>query len=354
MEDYEKIAALQLRNGLSSRPYSIWSAMWTGNPACAGWGGPIGWVLEDAGGEIGGYLGNLPLEYVFHGRTIRAATPYSWVVDPAFRVHSLELQKRFLKQRNVDLFVCATPNAIAEKILRALEFSRVTSGQWDTAGFWITGYLGFARSALRATSAPWPPALAYPVSAGLFLSDLFTGGRARGSGEEFQLCAGFDSRFEEFWEELKGQNQGCLLAVRSRETLEWHFRPALDRKDVWILAASRGGRLVAYAIFDQQDHPALGLKRVRFTDFQALRGFEGLLRPALGWMLDKCRREGIHLLENTGCWLERFKVSGTTPRHRRRLRSWQFCYKTRDRELFKQLQDPNVWAPSSFDGDASL
>src|SRR5262249_49479113 len=126
------------------------------------------------------------------------------------------------------------------------------------------------------------------------------------------------------------------------------------RNNVWILAGSRGKRLVAYAIFDRQDHPVLQLKRVRFTDFQALRGFERMLLPFLSWMLQKCRLEGIHVAEKVGCCLSRFGISGTEPPHRRQLQSWLFYYKVRDRELFNELQDPSVWAPSSYDGDASL
>jgi hypothetical protein len=117
---------------------------------------------------------------------------------------------------------------------------------------------------------------------------------------------------------------------------------------------TKAGRLAAYAVFIRQDHPKLQLKRYRIADFQALRGFEGLLCPALTWMFDQCRRERIHVVENPGCWLERFRVAGTAPPHRRRLQPWSFYYWTRNRDLFDQLQDPNVWAPTSFEGDASL
>ena len=313
---------------------------------------PVGWVLEDRDGNIRGYLGNVPLAYEFRGRPVRAATPFSWVVDPGYRFHSLDLQHRFVSQKNVDLFVYTTPNAVTEKLLRAFSFSRVTAGRWDTAGFWITGYRGFARSVLRAVSLP--SGFSYPLSAGLFLADVLKPATTDRSGEEFEPCAEFDPRFDEFWKELSRENQQHLLAVRDRATLAWHFRSAIARTHVWILGASRGKRIVAYAIFDRQDNPALGLKRVRFTDFQALRGFEQLLRPALNWMLEKCRQEGIHAVENVGCWLDRFRVSGAAPPHHRRLQSWQFYYQTRDQELSRHLQDPEVWVPSSFDGDASI
>lgn len=357
LEDYAEIASLQSRNGITARRRSDWSSLWTANPAYAERRPrPIGWVLEDTDGSIGGYLGNLPLEYRLGSRTIRAATSYSWVVEPALRGQSLTLLHRFLKQPDVDLFVCTTPNGIAEKVLRAFHFSRAPSGSWDRAGFWITNYRGFARSTLLAAPVPLSHRLARPLAAALCLTDIFRfdPGKGEAGDADFELCGGFDSRFDEFWQESLSENRDRLLAVRTRQTLEWHFREGLARKQVSILAASGNGRLVAYAIIDRQDNPALELKRLRFADFQALRGYERLLRPAVAWMLRRCRREQVHVAEVVGCWLDRFRTPGCLPLHHRRLRSWLFYYLTYDPALGEQLKDPGIWAPSSYDGDASI
>jgi hypothetical protein len=359
LDDYEKIIALQARNGLESRSYEDWSRLWTSNPAYLNRDRPFtaGWILEGNRGEASGYLGNLPLLYRIDGRIIHAATPYSWVVDPQFRSYSLTLLFQFLRQENVDLFVCTTPNGVAERVLRAFKFSKAPSGRWDEAGFWITGYRGFTRSVLRASPVPLPSVLAWPLAAALYLRDSLRPGDRRAGGispYEFDLCSSFSSAFDVFWHNLEDENRGRLLAVRTRETLTWHFGQALARKSAWILAIYDAARLVAYAILDTQNHPALRLRRLRIVDFQALRGFEWLLRPALQWLLQKSRREGIHVIENVGCWLERFQVPGTAAGHHRRLQSWLFYYKTPDKQLFDQLQDPSVWTPSAFDGDASL
>jgi hypothetical protein len=275
-------------------------------------------------------------------------------VDAAYRHRSLELLHRFLNQPGVDLFISTTPNPTAEKVYRAFKFSRVVSGKWDQAGFWITGYRGFAESVLRSAGVPWPNGLAYPLSASLFLRDAVTGPTLPDGGCEFKICSGFDDRFDAFWEELKTENPERLLAERTREALDWHFRARLAKGNVWIIAAESGKRLNAYAIFVRQDHPAIHLTRYRFADFQALRGFEGLLRPALAWMLDRCRREQIHVAESVGGWLEGFRIPGTRAPYHRSLQTWSFYYRARDQDLLHRLQDPNAWAPSSFDGDATL
>jgi len=262
---------------------------------------------------------------------------------------------RFVGQKKLDLIVCATVNAAAEKVYRACQFLRVPAGEWDTSTFWITGYRGFAQSALRAASVPLPELLAYPLSATLFLRDVVSRGfEGTGEGCTLELCPRFDARFDDFWRQLRSENPELLLAVRSQETLQWHFHTALAQGNAWVLAASQDGRLVSYAVFDRQDNPALALKRLRVADFQALRGFENTLRPALSWMLQRCRETGLHVAENVGCWLERLEGSATGRPRQRKLQSWVFYYKAISKDLHSQLQNPAVWAPSSFDGDASL
>lgn len=356
-EDYGQVSALQLRNGLTTKAYADWSALWNGNPAYeqSGLRSPIGWVLETSRGQLGGFVGNLPLAYHFKGRCLLAATAYSWSVDPQYRGHSVALLDRFLRQKDVDLFVCATINAAAETVYRALGFSRVPVGTWDRAAFWITGYRGFARCILQAAPIHLPQVLANPLAAVLYARDTLLGRLTNGDlGCEIKLCSGFDSRFDDFWESLKRENVNRLLAVRTRETLEWHFRCSLNQGRTWILAVSKRGRLVAYAIFDRQDHSTLPLKRLRFADFQALRGFEPALGPVLEWMLRHCRDTGIHVAENVGCWLERLPVPGFYAPYHRQMKSWMFYYRASEPALSHCLQDPTVWTPSSFDGDASL
>src|SRR5262249_53944 len=148
----------------------------------------------------------------------------------------------------------------------------------------------------------------------------------------------------------KSQNEGLLLAVRDQETLSWHFQYALTRRSAWILTLSDGSRLVAYSIFDRQDNAAFGLKRVRLIDFQALKGSEAAVLPMLSWMLKVCRKEGVHILENIGCWLDRPGLPQIRAPYYRTLHSSMYYYKAGDPALSETLQVPTVWAPSSFDG----
>jgi hypothetical protein len=357
-DDYSQIAALQVRNGLTIRSYPDWVALWKGNPVYETSRGqlPIGWVLEAADREIVGLIGSVPFACHYQGRTVRSVAACAWVVDPRYRSHSMQLLDRLMSQKDIDLTVSTTVSSNSEPALKLFGWAKAPLGSWDRSAFWVTNHRGFVSSALKLKSVPMPRAMSYPVSAALYCRDLFRdGGALRRLGDaDLEMCAGFDERFDEFWEELKRQNDGILLASRSRETLAWHFRYSMLRQRLWILAASRGSRLVAYAIFDRQDNEACGLKRIRLVDFQALKGHENNLYPALALMLRKCRREGIHILENVGCWLDRPGLPRILPPYHRTLPSALYYYHAADADLAATLADPSLWAPTTFDGDASL
>jgi len=358
LDDYEQIAALHVRNGLAAKSYDDWVALWLGNPVYQQRGGqwPIGWVLETESCGVVGWVGNIPSAYQFRGHRLCAATPCSWMVDAAHRGYGMLTLNRLLRQRDIDLFVCSNVSPISEPFTRHLRFSRVPIGDWHKSAFWITNYAGFAQIALKLKSVPLARALAYPVSAALICRDRCCGGWEghRNSIAEIERCWEFDSRFDDFWDELQHQNENVLLAVRTRETLAWHFRTALMQRRAWILASLKGSRLIAYAIFDRQDNPGIGLHRVRLVDFQAHRGSEHALLSALSWMLHKCREDGIHMVEVSGCWLNRPGLPRIVGPYHRTLPSWRYYYKAIDPKLSDLLRDSKIWAPSSFDGDASL
>ena len=356
-EDHSQITELQIRNNHPARSYDAWRTIWTDNPtykeSCGRW--PIGWVLEVEDGRIVGSIGNIPLAYEFRGRKLHAATSHSWVVDTAYRSYSMSLMSYLMRQKSIDLFICTTVTSASEPTYRAFQFSRLPVGAWDKSSFWITNYRGFSESALTMKSFPLPRAMSSPVSAALFCWDKVreVEPETNGATSEIEVCSGFDDRFDDFWEELKHEKRQ-LLAVRTRETLGWHFRSSLMRQNLWILVTSRRSRLTAYAIFDRLDHPTLGLKRVRLVDFQALNGYESALGSLLCWMLQKCREQRVHILENAGCCLDWQLLPQIPPPYQRTLGCWTYYYKAVNKSLSEALLNAKVWAPSSFDGDASL
>jgi hypothetical protein len=266
----------------------------------------------------------------------------------------LMLLDMVVNQHNVDLYLNNTVTAIAAPALDVFKCPRVPVGVWDESGFWITHYQGFSEQFLTWKKFPLAKPLSYSLAAAAFLKDRLMKTSLRESDVEVTACTGFDERFDDFWEDFKRNNPHRLLAVRTREMLDWHYKHALLDDRLWIMTIVDGRRLLAYAIFERQDKPEIGLKRLLLVDFQSLDGTTALLSPLRAYAARKCRDEGIHVLEHRGRWLENEELSESVAPYRRKLSAWSYVYRANDPILAETLKDHRVWAPSLFDGDASL
>ena len=378
-EDYDQIAGLESRFGLTIKPYEQWVHLWQGNPLYrelkTGW--PIGWVLENEDGKIVGSMGNIPFSYELDGERILVASGRSWVADLAYRSASLLLLDSLIGQRYVDLYLNNTVGDNSVATVTALECSRVPVGVWDEVAYWITNYLRcfqdmvamknyrltspFAYPSwegswthLKAMRAQLSKPLSYPLAAAAFLKDHLAKTSLREGDVEVKACSDFDDRFDIFWEDLKKKNRHSLLAVRTREVLDWHFKYALLGNQLWIVTVVDGSRLVAYAIFKKMLNRGSGVKQVMLVDYQSLEASTSMLEPVLSWTLRRCQSEGVHMLEHTGRWLEKGEFIETAAPYRRKLSTWTYFYRANNPELRELLNDRQVWAPSLFDSDATL
>jgi hypothetical protein len=358
LEDYDQIRPLLSRCNLASKPPDEWRQFWLHNPVYQElhrrW--PIGWVLMAGPRRIVGHLGNVPLAYELGGRKLLAAAASDWAVDDTFRSYSLALMGRYFGQSGVDLLIITTAGREASKVFEAIRVLRVPTGCFDRSSFWITHHRGFAASFLQTKRVPLAKALNYPLAASLLLKDWITGKtflRPQASADVRQSPA-FDGRFDAFWHDLRLRKSKFLLAARSRQALEWRFATALRHGRARMFVVERQGRLVAYSIFHRQDHPPIGLKRLRLVDFQTLEIDPDLLPAMIAAALRLCRAEGIHMLETIGFREPTRTILDELAPHRRTLPSWLFYYKAKPRDLMAALDNEGVWDPSLFDGDACL
>jgi hypothetical protein len=361
LEDYSQVAELARKFHLQFESFEAWSHLWLNNPAYLEIKDefPIGWVLENGEGAISGYVGNIPLHYEFEGKKLLAASSRCWVVDTCHRLYSLSLLQTYFDQRNVDLFMNTSINALAAPAYAIYqEGVPVPVGSWDRMAFWITSPRGFTESFLRKKRRAMAKPLSYPLSASIHLCDLLRGRRFQEYEKETKVSsiAAFDDRFDAFWEALRRKKGNQLLAVRSREVLNWHFRFALLQDAAWIYVVEGESGLLAEAVFFRQDSPEIGLTRVRLADFQCLdqEKAPALLTAMLQVAVERCRRESIHMLELIGLppQLEK-QVERARPRHRSLL-NWMYFYKAANATLARKLENPAVWETSLFDGDSSL
>lgn len=352
-EDYPQIDSVLRGNGLPGYSRDAWLHLWLNNPAynAAGEDWNIGWVLETGSGELAGTIGAVPFAYEFRGKRLLAAACVAWAVNPAYRALALSLLCRLSSQPNLDFLLSTTTGPSAVAALAARNFSRPAVGRWDSCGFWITNYSGFAQRWL-ASHATASRLVAPALSAADTLSRAMNHRRAP-AGLTFSTV--FDERFDAFWEELRVRKTHVLLPVRSRAVLEWHFKNAQRENRLWVLtAAGARGNLLAYAVFERRDNRETGLKRIRIADCQLLAPNNSLCAALLSCALDRCRAEGIHVLEDCGCWFEGPRYLDQPAPCHRPLPSWSYFSKPLRQGLGAVLEDASCWDPTAFDGDASL
>jgi hypothetical protein len=355
LSDHAQIARLESRYGLIAKSYEEWSHLWLGNPVyrSLGDGWSIGWVLEDGSGNIVGSMGNIPLAYELEGRPILASSGYNWVAEPACRSSALLLLDSVINQRGVDLYVNNTVSAASAAAVNAFECERVPVGRWDRSGVWDTDRQHYYETRLSERNWPLAKPLSYALSVPVSFRDRLRTAALSDRDVEVSTCPDFDERFDDFWADFKQKNAHRLLAVRTREMLQWHYRYALQNGHLWIPAVLDGCGLLAYATFQRYDRPVWGT-RMRLVDFQSLDGRADLLLPLLSWALRKCRAEGIHALEVMGCWLGSGELLENAAQTSRALPTWKFVYRANTPALAASLRNPEAWAPSLYDGDASL
>lgn len=354
-EDYGQIARLEQSHGLATAPMAEWQGYWTDNPLWPQvkdhW--PIGWVLEDQHGKIVGSLCNIPSLYHLQGRELICANGRAWAVDEDYRGVALWLFAEYFAQERCDLFINTTVNALSARSFASLS-SRVPVGDWQSAAYFITHHRGFARAILERERVPVPGAIAPLAAAALWARDSFKASPpARGFRGEVQSIDQFDSRFDDFWQELLLRKSHMLLASRDRRTLQWHFNHQIKSRQLWIFAAAQNGLLRGYCIFKRQDTPN-NLRRMRLVDFQAIEPDANLLDAMIDAALSKCAREGMHSLELVGLGIPNMAAFEHRAPWKRTLQSWLFYYKANNPALEAQLREPRMWEPSLYDGDASL
>lgn len=344
-EDYRDIVRLGLTYSLDVPSYEDWSALWLDNPLRAQCGKdfPIGWVLVLPDGEMVGTMGTVRARYAFRGDDLISAVSRAWFVTVPYRGFALELMDEYLNQPGVDLFI---NNAVSAPALETFaQFCEpIPLGQWDCASYWtIANSLDGSRSLHEASCGTRPK-----------IRNSFT----------TDSTDRFDSRFDAFWGELVKLNTEKLVAERTSAALCWHFAAPMRKGRLWILTASRNGRLLAYCTLTRQDHafrlPALPhgdaarLPAMRLVDYQSIEPEVDFLPALLDVALKRCIAQDVSILENLGCGVPKMRVVDECAPDRKDLGNWKFFYRVASAKLGADLCDPTVWDPSAYDGDASF
>lgn len=368
-DDAIAIREVAMRNGLSGGPAPAagepgaaaarreFASRWTEFPDRDRFAGvSFGWVLEDPAGRIVGTLTNYHATYRWGETTLTAAVAGGWAVDPDFRgPPALMLMARHVNQRGVDLLVDSTASREAGAVLEAMKARRVPHPAYDESLYWITGHRAFARAVLARLRIPALPLAAEGIAAALVLRDgVRVPARLTRGGSGIESCAGFDSRFDRFWEDLCRRRPRRLMAVRSAAMLRWHFAPHLGAGKLVVLAEPAGEGLQGYAVLLLDDGPRAVPARAQLVDLQVLDDDPARVDRLLAAAFAATRARGLPMLQAIGFEpFKRGRFLALAPR-RRKLSAWLYYYKAMRPELVAPLSEESVWDPCPYDGDATL
>lgn len=355
-EDYPQIQKLEARFLGGALAADEWPRVWLDNPLWPRVGSQwsIGWLLEDAAGQVVASLCSIPSLYHYRGRELLCAQSKTWVAIPEYRAFAPWLMEEFFNQPGVDLVIASTANASAEPVVSSFA-DRVPSGDWETLAYWVTGYRGFARKALEKLGIPLASVWAYPAAVALWLKEILKAKPLPSCSSDVVVSAidRFDSRFDLFWEELVRQNPDKLLAARDCRTLTWHYAISLRERRLWILTAVRNGLLCAYCVLRRDDWTP-HFHRVRLIDYQTVEPDIDLLPVLLQAALKRCAAEDVYVLEHLGFGLPKMRSFDSFAPYRRKLPNWPYYFHASDPALDAELHRPECWDPSEFDGAGSI
>lgn len=358
--DAAGVVALLERNDVTHETPEQWAELWRTNPVLRDHPSlPMGWVL-DAGGDVVGYLGSVPLRYRLDRRPLLAAAARGFAVDAAQRQHSLHLAAAFFSQKDVELFLNTTANAAAGSVFQLCKAEHVPQPNADQAFFWITNARRFAASVLRKRGASSSAAaLGAPLlGAALRFESAF---RRRGPQRAAVECRvhpriaeNIAADLEALWRRVLDARPTVLLADRSPQTMRWHFERSSDaHRQPRFISAHRDGTLAGYAVVVRADAPDIGLRRLRIADLLAERDDPQTIDALCAAAFAEARRSS-DVLEVTGFSGGVMSRAVEGRAMQRALPSWPYWYKARSRDLHARLRDGEAWYAGPYDGDATL
>ncbi len=146
LEDYEPAATFLERATRGIFKKDLWldrfEYWWDKNPAM---NKDIvrGWVIRDKDGEIGGFLGNIPVKYYINSQEKIVCSVTSWYVDEKLKDRSLDLLIPYLNQKGPAILLDTTPIEKVERLLCKVGFNSLKSEWLKEDGLYPVNILHF-------------------------------------------------------------------------------------------------------------------------------------------------------------------------------------------------------------------
>jgi hypothetical protein len=220
--DYTALARFLTEYPHETQTSEYWLARfrhwWDANPAF-GPDTPRGWLLrdEEAGGDIVGFLGNVPSRFMTEAGEITAYSATTWRVRPEYRTSSIHLYLAQIEAGEGRVLFNNTPNDNVVRVLRYLKFDSrpsYSSGRAFLVALRPASVLGgyLARLALpRTLGALFSPAIHFAqIPCALLLCG--------NSVDRVRVVDRADTAFDALWQRTRGLYN---TTVRSAAQLNW-------------------------------------------------------------------------------------------------------------------------------------
>jgi hypothetical protein len=358
--DYSAVQALLASSGWTVRSQEGWDWAFEDNPERLELqrtlGAPVatGWVLETQDG-IHGYLGNLPQSFSMNGARVMGATCTSYIVQEAWRAHSVKLMRAFFTQPGVQMVYSTTANANSGPLYQLYKANALPDPHVLQTLLWVANDRVLVEYAFKRKGL----SVLLPLS-GVCGSLLKLARNLVGYASPPAVDQSFTIRrlqahdigpeFDALWQHL--QEQPGMWLARSGQLVHWRFSDPDRSEDMVLLAAFDAQRLVGYVLATAVRNPRDKLPRAYLLDVIARPGASSQVVPALMQALcNWAREEGLP-------WVEASRFGGalgamlaTCRPHVRRLNLPSHFLRVFDKSVNDQLHDGPAWPCSAVDGD---
>ena len=250
---------------------------------------PVGWVVEDAEGQIGGVVGIFAQDYVVEGDGVVGATGHTLIVEPRLRGAASRLLRRYAALEGAFGVFHLNANARSAPLYDRYGFSAWPQDHADIKLVWATDPLAIlAERAVRLTSAGRRPTADRFLRERLFTPDLIR----LDAGVEQVLVGDIDARFDAFWGALSAE--GRLTARRDAAALRWRMADPDRTLDPLLLAWMEDGHVAGYALAQVVKINEATAPDLEIIDLVALKHCADRAMPALvGSLLRNAPRLGV-------------------------------------------------------------
>jgi hypothetical protein len=241
---------LSVQSGINSEIEwkNILEWMWVHNPSVKE-NTKLGWGLEDTAGNISGFIGNVPVQYVVSGTIQAGIWGTSWYVAEKAKDMSLKMYIHFTRQP--EMIVSNTQTPRAEIVMKKLGFKEM-SVQWF-AGAYVFPLSVFSetffRNSIAGLSVKKLGLALFGIATKIPQALLFLLYNRKNFAKEISLekIDRFPGTTDQWFDEFK--NTTDFTFARDQKTYEWLFCHPASRNDFLKYQVLYQNKLQGFLIF---------------------------------------------------------------------------------------------------------